>query len=115
MLNRFLDEKPRFEDDFRLDINRPGVPIASTPVRPGADRALHMGTIIQLTGTGVTPAVPTPVPQILPPTGQAGVVPQQYYRENEEYGGYYQGNNLTYPRIADESVDSPKRLSLDDR
>lgn len=116
--NRFIDGKDRFEDDFRRldDLNRSAIPIGTTPVRPGTDRGMHLGTIIQLTGTDVPPVaasrIPPPVGQIV---GDTGTAPQLYYRENEEYGGYYQGNNLTYPRIAEESVESPKRLSLDDR
>jgi hypothetical protein len=136
------DEKSRLEEEIRrlgeggsiirgaaLSLVRPvDPPVVSciTPVRPSVDRSRRMDTIIQLTGASESQDDMPPIAQGMASVNQdmdeatpGGNVSSRYRYSNDndepEYNTYYQSRNLTYPRIADESTDSPKRLSLDDR
>lgn len=92
-------------------------------------------TIIQLTGGASEPATqlvvgsaaaqsvagrPTGQDMVEVQTAQAAAAGSRYRYDPEteaEFGApFYQGRNLTYPKMADEtSTSSPKRLSLDER
>lgn len=81
-----------------------------------------MDTIIQLTGESQDDMLlpPPPINRAPAPAPEVNESQSRYRYPNEnenetEYNTFYQGRNLTYPKIADESTDSPKRLSLDDR
>ena len=132
--DRYTDRLKLEEEDFRrlsagaaatiprvVEQTGPSPTTCVAPVR----QSRRSDGIIELTGGNSQDEVATVLGQGPPPVNQdmseapAAVPPRyRYATENDpdaEYNTYYQGRNLTYPRINDASTDSPKRLSLDDR